>query len=112
LADEVCAIRQHPGQLTRQSITTGVLIDENIALFEEYGGRPYVEKTLLNLIKRKLRIAYRVWLCRDSLSIEKRNRILADHSSKLLYALLMPAIGQGLVMWRRLASLRAAIRAS
>jgi glycosyltransferase involved in cell wall biosynthesis len=113
LADEVCAIRRHPGQLTRQSIVTGALIDENIALFEEYGDRPYVEKTLFNVLMRKIRMAYRVWLCRDSLPAEKRNRILTDHSSKLLYLLLMPVIGEGLAMWRQLAAaIRTAIRAS
>jgi glycosyltransferase involved in cell wall biosynthesis len=111
LADEVCAIRQHPGQLTRQSITTGALIDENISLFKEYGDRPYIEKTLFNVLMRKIRMAYRVWLCRDSLPIERRNRILADHSSRLLYFLLMPPIGEGLAIWRKLAVImRTAIR--
>jgi glycosyltransferase involved in cell wall biosynthesis len=112
LADEVCAIRQHPGQVTRQSIATGALIDENIALFREYGERPYIEKTSFNVLVRKIRMAYRVWLCRDNLSTAKRNQILADHSSRLLY-LLMPPIGGGLVRWRQLAAaIRTAIRAS
>ncbi len=112
LADEVCAIRRHPGQLTLRSIATGGLIDENIALFEAYGDKPYIEKTLFNVFMRKIHMAHRVWLCRDSLPAEKRDRILSDHSSKLLYRLLMPPIAVGLAFWRKLAVVRAAIKAS
>jgi glycosyltransferase involved in cell wall biosynthesis len=104
LADEVCAVRKHPGQLTRQSITTGALIEENIFLFREYGDRPYIKKTWFNALRRKTRMAYRVWLCRDSLSTERRNRILADHSSRLFYLSLMPAIGGGPAILRKLAA--------
>ena len=113
LADEVCAIRRHPGQLTRQSISTGTLIDENIMLFREYGGRPYIKKTFFNMTMRKIRMAYRVWLCRDSLTIEKRDKILADHSSKPFYYLVTPVIAGALAMWRQLAAaVRTAVRAS
>ena len=113
LAGEVCAIRRHHDQITWGSITTGALIDENVALFEEYGGRPYVRKTSFNMMMRKARIAYRVWLCRDSLTIEKRNKILAEHSSRLFYFLLLPMMAGGLAMWRRFgAAARSMVRAS
>jgi glycosyltransferase involved in cell wall biosynthesis len=113
LADEVCAIRRHSGQVTRRSIASGALIDENIALFEEYGGRPYIKKTWFNMTMRRARIAYRVWLCRDSLATEKRNEILAEHSSRLFYYLLLLPIAAGLAMWRRAgAAVRSAVRAS
>ena len=113
LADEVCAVRRHPGQATRGSIASGALIDENIALFEEYGSKPYIRKTWFNMTMRKIRIAYRVWLCRDSLTIDKRNAILAAHSSRLFYSLLMPVMAAGLAMWRRVgAAIRRTVRAS
>jgi hypothetical protein len=105
LADEVCAIRRHPGQLTRESISSGILIDENIALFEQYSTRPYVHKTLANMALRKARMAYRVWMCRDSITVERRNRILADHSSRVFYSLLPPIAGL-LAVWRKLAARR------
>jgi len=105
LAEEVCAIRRHPGQLTQESISTGALIDENIALFDEYGGRPYIKKTFFSMTMRKLRMAYRVWMCRDSMTAERRNQVLTDHSSKLFYDSLMPPIAGGLAVWRRLASI-------
>jgi glycosyltransferase involved in cell wall biosynthesis len=105
LAEEVCAIRRHPGQLTQESISTGALIDENIALFDEYGSRPYIKKTFFSMTMRKLRMAYRVWMCRDSMTAERRNQVLTDHSSKLFYDSLMPPIAGGLAVWRRLASI-------
>jgi glycosyltransferase involved in cell wall biosynthesis len=104
LKDEVCAVRRHPGQITQQSIKTGVLIDENVILFKEYGSKPYIDSTFLNGAMRKIRMAYRVWMCRDSMSAEKRNQILAGHSSRLFYFLMMPAIAGLLAAWRKLAT--------
>jgi glycosyltransferase involved in cell wall biosynthesis len=101
LADEVCAVRQHAGQMTRQSIKTGALIDENIILFEEYGSKSYVRKTAINMASRKIRMAYRVWICKDSLPAEKRNQILAMHSSRLFYSVMMPAMAGMLSIWRK-----------
>jgi hypothetical protein len=103
-------VRRHPGQLTKESISTGALIDENIALFDEYGDKPYVKKTFFGMTMRKLRMAYRVWMCRDSMSAERRNQVLADHSSKLFYVLLMPPIAGGLAAWRKLAAVVSAKR--
>jgi len=103
LAGEVCGIRRHPGQLTKESINTGVLIDENVALFEEYGAKPYVRKTFFNMAMRKARMAYRVWMCRGSMTAARRNQILADHSSKLFYYLLAPSLTGLRGVWRKLA---------
>lgn len=101
LTDEVCAIRQHPGQLTKESINTGALIDDNIALFNEYGAKRYIRRTFLNMTMRKARMAYRVWVCRNSLSADERNKVLAEHASKLLY-ILMPPTAAALTVWREL----------
>jgi glycosyltransferase involved in cell wall biosynthesis len=101
LKDEVSAVRRHPAQLTQQSIKTGALIDENVILFKEYGSKPYIERTFLNVTTRKVRMAYRVWMCRGSLTAEKRNQILTDHSSRLFYFLMMPAIAVLLAIWRK-----------
>ena len=108
LAQEVCAVRRHSGQLTQESIRTGALIEENVILFEEYGNKPYIARTLLNETMRKIRMAHRVWMCRDSLSAGRRNQILSSQSSKLLYFLMMPAFASLLPAWRKIA---AAVRA-
>jgi glycosyltransferase involved in cell wall biosynthesis len=102
LADEVCAVRQHVDQMTRQSIRSGALIDENIILFEEYGRKPYVRKTAINMASRKIRMAYRVWICKDNLTAKKRNQILTAHSSQLFYFIMMPMIARVLSIWRKL----------
>ncbi len=102
VADEVCAVRQHDGQMTLQSIKTGALIDENIILFEQYGGRPYVKKSAFNMASRKIRMAYRVWICRDSLSPERRDQILTKYSSRLLYFFMIPAMAGLLSVWRKM----------
>lgn len=85
VADEVCAIRQHSGQMSHQNIQSGALVDDNVSLLDEYGRKPYVHNTWSNMAIRKVRMAYRVWMCRDSMDADKRNRILTAYSSKVFY---------------------------
>lgn len=106
LADEICAVRLHADQMTLQSIRSGALIDENIALFEEYGRKPYVRKTVVNMASRKIRMAYRVWLCRDNLTEEKINHVLTRHASRSFYLIMMPAIAGAFSMWRKFGAKR------
>ncbi len=101
LAEEVCAIRRHPGQLTQESITTGALIEENIALFAAYGGKPYVRRTFFSMCMRKARMAYRVWICRGSMTAERRNQVLSQHASKLAYYVLVPPLAGLLAISRK-----------
>jgi glycosyltransferase involved in cell wall biosynthesis len=109
VADEVCAVRQHTGQMTLESIKTGALIDENIALFEQYGGKPYLKKSALNVASRKIRMGYRVWICRDNLTPDRKDQILTKSSSRLLYFLMIPAMAGLLSVWRKMAATARAV---
>jgi hypothetical protein len=71
-------------------------------LFEQYGRKPYVRASRARSLSRKARVAYRVWLCKDGISIEKRDRVLARHSSKLLYHAAIPVFAKALSAWRGL----------
>ncbi len=64
LADEICSVRRHSGQETQRNIRSGAPVDDNIFLFGEYGGKPYVKRTLVDMASWKLRIAYLLWLCK------------------------------------------------
>jgi glycosyltransferase involved in cell wall biosynthesis len=101
LADEVCAIRQYAGQMSQQNVRTGALIDDNVRLFDAYGSKPYIQNTWANRTSRQIRIAYRVWMCRDALNSSKRNQILTSSSSKIFYYTLMPMLAGMLTMWRK-----------
>jgi glycosyltransferase involved in cell wall biosynthesis len=101
LADEVCAIRQYAGQMSQQNVKTGALIDDNVRLFDAYGNKPYIQNTWTNRTSRQIRIAYRVWICRDALSSNKRNQILTSSSSRIFYYTLMPMLAGMLTMWRK-----------
>jgi glycosyltransferase involved in cell wall biosynthesis len=101
LADEVCAIRQYAGQMSQQNVKTGALIDDNVRLFDAYGSKPYIQNTWANRTSRQIRIAYRVWMCRDALNSSKRNQILTASSSKIFYYTLMPMLAGMLTMWRK-----------
>jgi glycosyltransferase involved in cell wall biosynthesis len=102
LTEELCAIRRHSGQMSEKNIRSGALIDDNLRLFAAYGAKPYIRHTWKNSTNRKLRMAYRVWLCRNSLSADKADKILDAHSSRLFYYLMMPVFAPLLTTWRGL----------
>lgn len=102
LADEVCAIRRHAAQMTHRNTRNGALLDDNVNLFEQYGRKSYVRASRAKFLRRKARVAYWVWLCRDGISIEKRDRVLARHSWKLLYHGAIPVFVKMLAAWRSL----------
>lgn len=105
LADEVCAVRRHTGQMSRHSLKSGALIEDNIFLFKEYGDKSYIRGNWYSGLNRRVRMAYRVWMCKDALSIDKRNKVLAEHSSRLFYYTLMPILAKLLSAWRQFGSL-------
>jgi hypothetical protein len=106
LADEVCAIRRYAGQMSHQNIKTGALIEDNMRLFEAFGNKPYIRNTWKNRTSRKIRIAYRVWMCRAALNADKRNQILAASSSKTFYYTMMPVLAGMLCVGRKARLLR------
>jgi glycosyltransferase involved in cell wall biosynthesis len=106
LADEVCAIRQYSGQMSQHNIKTGALIEDNVRLSDAYGNKSYIQNTWTNQTSRKIRIAYRVWMCRDALNADKRDQILATQSSRIFYYAVMPMLAGMLAMWRKARSLR------
>jgi glycosyltransferase involved in cell wall biosynthesis len=108
LTDEVCAIRRHAAQMSHTNARSGALLDDNVRLFEQYGGKPYIRASRARSLSRKARVAYRVWLCRDGISAEKRDSVLKRYSSKLLYHAVIPAFAATLSAWR---SLRLLLRA-
>jgi glycosyltransferase involved in cell wall biosynthesis len=102
LADELCAIRRHPGQLSVENIRSGALVEDNIRLFMRYGKKPYVKNTFFNRTMRNMRVAHRVWICRGSMTVKKRNHFLESYSSRLLYHCLVAPLGGLRFAWRKL----------
>ncbi len=102
LPDEVCAIRRHAAQMSHTNTRSGALLDDNVRLFEQYGRKPYIRASRARSLSRKARVAYRVWLCRDGISAEKRDSVLKRYSSKLLYHAAIPVFVATLSAWRSL----------
>lgn len=102
LADEVCAVRRHAAQMSHENTRSGALLDDNVRLFEQYGRKSYIRASRARSLGRKARVAYRVWLCRDRISVEKRDSVLKRHSSTLLYRGAIPVFGRMLSAWRSL----------
>jgi glycosyltransferase involved in cell wall biosynthesis len=92
LPESLCAIRRHAAQMTAQSIKTATLVEDNVRLFEEYGIKTYIHQSWVKEIGRRIRMAYRVWLCRDYLEAARKSQVLKSHSIPLVYHLGMPVL--------------------
>lgn len=92
LPEPLCAIRRHSNQMTVQSMKSGALVEDNVRLFEEYGTKPYIRRSWIKEFERRIRMAYRVWLCRNHLDISRRNLVLKAHSIPLVYHVVMPLL--------------------
>ena len=92
LPEPLCAIRRHAAQMTALNIKSGALAEDNVRLYEEYGSKPYIRKSWINGMGRRIRMAYRVWLCRDHLDVARKNQILKVHSVPLIYHVAMPVL--------------------
>ena len=102
LGKPLCAIRSHPAQMTHTNVKLGMLVDDNIKLFESYSKKPYLEATWLLMLQHKLLMTYRVWVSRKSISGEKREMVLDRYASRSAYAL-MPVVELALRLKERIA---------
>ncbi|MDI1299683.1 glycosyltransferase family 2 protein [Methylotenera sp.] len=88
----LCAIRRHELQMTQRNIQSGVLVEDNVRLFDMYKNKPYIKHTYLVKIERKMRMAYRVWICKSFIETKRKNEILRLQSSLIFYYLFIPVI--------------------
>lgn len=101
VSEPLCAIRQHPDQMTHANIKSGALIEDNIRLFDTYSHKPYIRHSPQRRLRHKLFITYRVWISRQYISENTRKRILSQYGNDLFYRL-MP-LGLLLLSFKRLA---------
>jgi glycosyltransferase involved in cell wall biosynthesis len=92
ITEPLCMIRQHSGQSTRANIESGALIEDNVRLLEEYGSKAYINPTRFERMRHKIRIAWRIWISRKSLSRRRRDEIVEKYSHRVIYFLLMPPV--------------------
>ena len=96
----LCAIRRHELQMTQQNIKSGLLVEDNVRLFDLYKDKPYIKHTFIANEERRMRMAYRVWMCRHFIESKRKKEILKSQSSFVFYYLLIPIISFVLNMSR------------
>ena len=101
LPDLLSSIRRHKNQMTFQSVKTGALIRDNLSLATIYGNKSYIKNSQLNLFRRKIRIAYRVWQCRESLGPDLKRRFLQDYSYPIIYNIFIEPLGFAISILQR-----------
>lgn len=106
LPEPLCAIRRHLNQMTALNIRSGALVEDNVRIFEEYGNKPYIRKSCLSGAGRRIRMAYRVWVCRNHLDTARRCQILKLYSIPLIYHMVMPILANLLYRLRHTRLLR------
>lgn len=92
IAKPLCAFRTHPAQMTHANVKSGILVDDNIKLFETYSQKPYLEATWLLKLQFKLLMTYRIWISRQYISDEKKKMTLNKYASEAAYKF-MPVVG-------------------
>ena len=88
IAEPLCAIRAHAGQMTHTNIKSGSLVQDNIKLFEAYSQKPYLKPSIYMQWKHRLLMTHRVWISRSYIEEEKREAVLAQHGCRWIYALM------------------------
>ncbi len=105
IKDPLCAIRLHSEQMTHANSKSGKSIEDRIKLFDDYSQKAYLEITPLLVMLHKLRMSYRVWIYRESISDDRRKIILDRYASKLAY-MLMPVVWLALSLKKRIMAVR------
>lgn len=103
LADPLCAFRVHPAQMTHANVKLGMVVEDNVKLFDAYSLKPYVERTFLRDLRYKFLMTHRVWMSRGAIGDERRKVILERYASPVLYRW-MPLLEYLLCLWRRFMS--------
>jgi glycosyltransferase involved in cell wall biosynthesis len=91
IAKPLCAFRTHAAQMTNANVKSGILVEDNIKLFETYSQKPYLDITWLLKSQHKLLMTYRIWMSRKYTSYEKRQFALNHYAYKFIYPF-MPVI--------------------
>jgi len=101
LSTPLCAIRSHAAQMTHANIKSGMLVHDNIKIFELYSNKSYINTNQILLLKHKLLMTYRIWVSRQAITTEERGVLLERYASRFAYWL-MPLVGLALFLKRRL----------
>ncbi len=101
LAEPFCAFRSHSAQMTHANVKLGMIVEDNVRLFDAYSHKPYVEKTFLLVWRYRFLMTYRVWVSRAAIKDERRKVILGRYASPMLYRC-MPLLGYLLRLQRQL----------
>jgi glycosyltransferase involved in cell wall biosynthesis len=96
----LCSIRFHEGQMTRENIKLGRLIEDNVCIFNEFSKKTYLETTPLLAIRHKLLMTYRVWVSRKFITRETKRFVLTKFGIGFAYQL-MPMISSALSLGRK-----------
>jgi len=88
LKEPLCSIRIHDAQMTENNIKNGILIKDNILLFNEFINKNYIKKNLLNIFKYKFLMTYRFWISKKYIEKNYFKRKLGIYGFKYLFPLM------------------------
>lgn len=98
----LAAFRVHEDQMTVNCVRSGALIRDNLRLDSAYGGKSYISRSIVNQNKRKVLMAYRIWLTRHGEVADDPEQLLAKRSAPWVYRALAPIFGMIVALRRSL----------
>jgi glycosyltransferase involved in cell wall biosynthesis len=93
----LCAVRVHKAQMSGVNLKSGNLVSDRVKIFEEYGRQSRLELSLIQVVKHKLAMTYRVWVSRAFLSNDNKKKILHRYGIGAAYPF-MPLISLALTL--------------
>ncbi len=88
LKEALCSIRIHEDQMTRQNIKRGILIKDNIFLYDQFINKKYIKKNIFNILKHKFLMTYRFWISKDYIENHYLKQKLKIYGLKNLFLLM------------------------
>lgn len=88
VAAPLCAIRQHPGQVTFDNIRSGALMEDNVRLLEKYRASIDLPWTTRDRFVNRWMMTWRLWLSGRYLPPARRELLLERYGIRLGYPLM------------------------
>ncbi len=88
IKEPLCSIRIHKDQMTIANIKKGILIKDNILLFNEFINKTYINKNFLKMFKHKFLMTYRFWISRKYIDKQYFKRKIKIYGFLYLFPLM------------------------
>lgn len=90
--EPLCAIRRHSMQVSNVNFKAGLVVTNHIKIYDLYSQKSYVNPKIIDVIRFKLLMSYRLWISRKYISEDYKRKIITGYASIYMYKLMPIAL--------------------